>query len=468
MQWKRSSQIVSLVTLLALVLAACGVNTAPQGETGGGGSSPAAETDGSPAASPGETGAGSPAGSPAEGAAGDGDGVTIRWRTRPSDAAEQAVYQELANSATEALSDQGITVQYDPSPNDGTYFTKLKTELASGNAPDIFWIGAVELADFVNTGKILDIKPLIDADPDFNLEDFNQLTIEQLTRDGKIYGLPRDISTMVVYYNADLFEQAGLPTPKELAEQGNWNWDTFLESAQQLTDASNQQYGVGFGNWWGPGWGYFVNAAGGSPFNEDRTACALDTPEAIRGAQFVRQLYDEQLLPASDAESENLFNAGKIGMYLNGRWFTPGVRQNAQFNWDVAEMPEGERKSTWLFWGPYLINADTANQEAAWAVMKEITSAESMAKVAELGTNIPARTDQEALDAFLQSTPPENNQAFLDGVEYAVAEAPVWEGNWADFSAEVQSLWDQMIAGQITPEEFGQQACEQTAATFNQ
>jgi multiple sugar transport system substrate-binding protein len=458
MQWKRSFQMVSLLTLLMLVLAACGVNTNTQGGTTASApaeaSAPVAEAS-APAAE---------ASAPAAG----GEGVTIRWRTRPSDAAEQAVYQELADSATEALSSQGITVQYDPSPNDGTYFTKLKTELASGNAPDIFWIGAVELADFVNTGKILDIKPFIDADAEFSLDDFYPQTIAELSRDGKVYGLPRDVSTMVTYYNADLFEAAGLPTPKELAEQGNWNWETFLQSAEALTDPSNQQYGVGFGNWWGPGWGYFVQAAGGSPFNEDRTACALNTPEAIEGATFVRNLYDQQLLPASDAESENLFNAGKIGMYFNGRWFTPGVRQNAQFNWDVAEMPEGEQKSTWLFWGPYLINADTTNPEAAWEVLKQITSADAMAKVAEMGTNIPARTDQSAVDVFLESTPPANNQAFIAGAEYAVAEAPVWEGNWADFSSEVQSLWDQMITGSITPEQFGQQACEVTASTFNQ
>jgi multiple sugar transport system substrate-binding protein len=462
MQPKRSFQMVSLMALLTLILAACGVSTESQGGASTGSAAPAAS----------EGAAGSAAPAVSEGAAASsaatGETTTIRWRTRPSDAAEQAVYQELADSATEALSSQGITVQYDPSPNDGNYFTKLKTELASGTAPDIFWIGAVELADFVNTGKVLDIKPFIDADSEFNLDDFYPQTIEELSRDGKVYGLPRDVSTMVTYYNADLFEQAGLPTPKELAEQGNWNWDTFLQSAEALTDESNQQYGVGFGNWWGPGWGYFVHAAGGSPFNEDRTACALDTPEAIAGATYVRNLYEQQLLPASDAESENLFNAGKIGMYLNGRWFTPGVRQNASFNWDVAEMPEGETKSTWLFWGPYLINADTTSPEAAWQVLKQITSAESMAKVAEMGTNIPARKNQEAVDVFLNSTPPENNQAFIAGTEYAVAEAPVWEGNWADFSSGVQSLWDQMIAGQITPEEFGQQACEQTASTFNQ
>lgn len=453
MQWKRSFQMLSLLSLLTLILAACGVNTGNQGGGTTGAASPAASA-GASAAAGGSSAAPAAAGS-----------TTIRWRTRPSDAAEQAVYQELANTANTTLQSQGITVQYDPSPNQG-YFEKLKTELAAGTAPDIFWIGAVELADFVNTGQILDIKPLIDKDPNFKLEEFNQQTIKELTRDGKIYGLPRDISTMVTYYNEDLFKAAGLPTPKELSAQGQWNWETMLQSAEKLTDTSKQQYGLGFGNWWGPGWGYFVNAAGGSPFNAERTACALNSPEAVAGATYVRNLYDKKLLPVGDADSEALFNTGKIGMYFNGRWFTPGVRTNAQFAWDVAEMPQGKAKSTWLFWGPYLINAKTVNQDAAWAVLKQITSAEAMGKVAQMGTNIPARTDAAAVDTFLKSTPPTNNEAFIKGTEYAVAEAPVWEGNWADFSGAVQPLWDQMIAGQITPEQFGTQACEQTAATF--
>lgn len=110
------------------------------------------------------------------------------------------------------------------------------------------------------------------------MSNFYPNVIEQLTRDGKIYGLPRDISTMVVYFNEDLFKAAGLKTPKELAAEGNWNWDTMLEAARKLTDPANQQYGLGFGNWWGPGWGYFINAAGGSPFTPDLARLRVEYP----------------------------------------------------------------------------------------------------------------------------------------------------------------------------------------------
>jgi multiple sugar transport system substrate-binding protein len=224
---------------------------------------------------------------------------------------------------------------------------------------------------------------------------------------------------------------------------------------------------LGFGNWWGPAWGYFTNAAGGGMFNADRTSCNLNSPESIAGAKYAADLYTQKLVPAGDADGEALFNAGKVGMYFNGRWFTPGVRTNAKFNWDVAEMPQGKQKSTWLFWGPYVVNAKTANAQAAWEVLKQLTNPDAMSKVAEMGTNIPSRKNQSAVDTFLKSNPPANNQAFIAGTEYAIAEQALWTGNWGDYSGAVQKLWDQLIAGDITAEQFGQQSCEQAAKAFN-
>jgi multiple sugar transport system substrate-binding protein len=389
--------------------------------------------------------------------------ITIRWRTRSSSAAEQEVYQSLNALANEQLARKNVVVEYDPATNEG-YFEKLQTELAAGVAPDIFWIGSVQISDFVETGQILDIKPYADADPAFDLAAFYPQTIAELSREGALYGLPRDVSTMVVYYNADMFADAGLPTPQELVEQGDWTLERMRELARELADPSNQQYGVGFNNWWGPSWGYFVHAFGGSIFNADRTACALDSAAALEAARFVRTLYDEQLAPVDDGQA--LFNAGNVGMYFNGRWFTPSVRTNAQFNWDVAEMPRGAESMTWLFWGPYLVNARTENPEAAWEMLKMLTSAEAMAQAASQGANIPARTDPAAVGAFLQATPPQNNQAFLDGTPYAIAEAPIWGGSWNDYSGAVQSLWDEMILGQMSPEEFTSQVCAEANATF--
>lgn len=421
MRWRRTLELFSLLAIVATILAACGVASAPQRSTSG--------------------------------------PTIIRWRTQPNSPAAQAAYRALAETASQSLTSQKIQVVYEPDLSED-YAAKLKAELVAGSAPDIFWIGGMELAEIVATGQVLDLKPAIDADPSFKLDDFYDQPIRGLSHDGKLYGLPPDVSTLVVYYNTDLFKAAGLATPNQLAEQGAWNWSTLLDSARQLTDPARGQFGVGWTNWWGPSWGYFVSAAGGKLFNAGGTACALSSPATIEAARFARTFYAENLRPTGGQDTlENLFNAGRVGMMWSGRWTTPGIRRDARFNWDVAEMPAGKQRSTWLLWGAYLINARTANPDAAWQVLKQLTSAESMGKIADLGLTIPARKSQPTLDRFLKSSPPRNNRAFIAGMEYATVEAPLWNGGWSAYNARVQGHWDRMIAGEITPQEFAEQVC---------
>ena len=72
-----------------------------------------------------------------------------------------------------------------------------------------------------------------------------------------------------------------------------------------------------------PVFGYWLNAAGGNFFNEDRTACALDTPESLAGLEFERQIYQEfDVAVPYGEDAEPPFLAGNVGMFQNGRWAT--------------------------------------------------------------------------------------------------------------------------------------------------
>ncbi len=74
-------------------------------------------------------------------------------------------------------------------------------------------------------------------------------------------------------------------------------------------------------------------------------------------------------------------------------------------------MPNCGKQSTWLFWGPYVMSAKTKYPEQAWTVLKALTSPEVQAQVAALGTNIPSNKAQAAVDAFMNSKPPDDNTA---------------------------------------------------------
>jgi multiple sugar transport system substrate-binding protein len=277
--------------------------------------------------------------------------------------------------------------------------------------------------------------------------------------------LPRDISTLVIYYNVDLFKKYNVDDPAELFKQGKWDWDNFSRVAMELTHEDEKVYGFSMSNWWGP-WGWFVYSGGGSLFNADRTACGLTAPGSQKGLQFMADLFSkDKVAPPPGIEGgvgETEFLAGSIGMFPNGRWMTPGMRQNAKYNWSVVEMPKGPGgNKTWLFWGPYVISAKTKYPDQAWTVLKALTSPEMQAKVAALGTNIPSNKDPDAVDAFLNSKPPEDNNPFIAGASYAMAEIPLYTGNWGDIvDGQYQPNVDKIIFGQATVEEATTAACQ--------
>ncbi len=90
--------------------------------------------------------------------------MTIRWRIRPDNQAEQDIYQTINAELSKQLEAQGIQVQYDPAPAQGDY-DQLASEYSTGSAPDIAWVGGANTGDFTSKGAVLDLKPLADADP---------------------------------------------------------------------------------------------------------------------------------------------------------------------------------------------------------------------------------------------------------------------------------------------------------------
>ncbi|MBS3963147.1 MAG: sugar ABC transporter substrate-binding protein [Methylomonas sp.] len=398
--------------------------------------------------------------------------ITLRWRTRPENQAEIDVYSSISQEIDNQL--EGVKLVYEPGGAEtASYQDVLKTELGAGTAPDVFWIPGTDVADFVQRGLILDISPFaagFDSAAFYPGPMFHLTFNPETGGNDKLWGLPRDVSTFALYLNLDLIREAGAPDPRQLAKEGNWDWDAFLDVAQKVTALGGGVYGYGANAWWGP-YGVWINAAGGGFFNEDRTACALDTPEAIQGLSFQQSLYVEHKVAVPYGEdSEPPFMAGKVAMFQNGRWATPGMRANAKFDWDVVEMPQGpDGPGNWLFWGAYVVNANTAQPGKAWELVHALTTAETQAKIAALGTNIPSRVSQEALDAFLTFTPPQNNQAFLNGISEQnkpTAEGPLWAGNWPDFDRIMGAKVNGILTGQMSIEDFQASICAEADKAF--
>ncbi|HYO89257.1 MAG TPA: extracellular solute-binding protein, partial [Candidatus Limnocylindrales bacterium] len=228
-------------------------------------------------------------------------------------------------------------------------------------------------------------------------------------------------------------------------------------------------YGFGMNNWWG-NWELFINGGGGSYFTEARDACALNSQENIDTLTFLRGLYADEVAVPYGTDSEPPFLAGNVGMFLNGRWATPNMLAQADFNWDVAEVPLGPGgQSNFLFWGAYVVNPNTTNPEAAWEVMKQLTSLDAQLQVAALGANFPSRTGDAVLEAVNADFPQLNNAAFLNALaNYAVPEAPLWKGDFGQINWNtVEPAIGQVLTGQQTPEDFAATICGQIEQYFN-
>jgi len=458
----RKKRWIALLAALGVMLAACGGEEAADDtteDTEAGGEDATEETEDAE-----ET---------EEEAAGDGEAVSLRWRTRPDNQQEIDVYSSISEQIDADW--DAATLEYEPGGSEtSSYQDVLRTEIAGGTAPDVFWIPGTDIADFANRGLILDLRDLAEASADYAGDDaYAPGPMELLTYDPEtqtsgpsLWGLPRDVSTFAFYLNLDLIEEAGAPDPRELDAEGEWNWDSFREVAEAVDGLGDDIQGFGINNWWANP-GVWMYSAGGGFFNEDRTESIVGSPESVAGLEYLAGLYQDGLGVPYGEDSQPPFQAGQVGMQLTGRWSTPAYRDNT-FNWDVVNIPEGPAGAiNWTFWGAYVVNANTEHPEEAFELLTRLTDGEVQGEIAELGANIPSRVDDpDTLDEFLTFTPPENNQAFLDGLDSSVPEGPLWEGDWPAFDSILAPAIEAVIAGDLSLEEFSATIDDELDATF--
>jgi len=398
--------------------------------------------------------------------------VTLRWRTRPDNQASIDLYTSVSVSIDESW--DGVALEYEPGGSEtSSYQDVLVAELEAGTAPDVFWIPGTDVARFASSGLILNLNDSAAADENYSQDNFYAgpmgfLTTPLAGQEGEVlWGLPRDVSAFAIYYNADLFDEAGLDYPET-----GWTWDEFETAANEISALGDEINGFGMNAWWA-NWGYFVNAAGSSFFNEDYTACGLNNDATVEGLNFAASMFENGTAVPWGTDSEPPFLAGNVGMFMNGRWATPGTIANADFNWNVASLPVGPsgEQTNWLFWGAYVVNVNTAHPEEAWELVTRLTNADVQGQIASLGANIPSRATDEALDLFLNTLPDSgvNNQAFVDGTTASDVrtEAPLFFGDWPAIDSAYGTGVSDVFNGNLSAEEFANTICDTVSANFD-
>lgn len=248
------------------------------------------------------------------------------------------------------------------------YYTRILTQIAADRAPDVMNIGDDAVPSFVERGAFLPLDDCL-ADLNFDTSVYLPGLLDPGTVDGALYFLPKDYSTLAVYYNKTIFDEAGVAYP-----ESDWTWDELLATAQALTqdtdgDGQTDIWGIQLPANWTTGFEYWVAAAGGSLISEDGQSYVgfMDSDETIRAAQFYADLYNEYAVAPPPADfsafggGNSEFDNGQAAMRIFGRWPQAGMLENPNIDLGVVGTPSDAVEANILFWGGFGISSTTQN-----------------------------------------------------------------------------------------------------------
>lgn len=300
---------------------------------------------------------------------------------------------------------------------------RLSTSFAAGTPPDLFLLNYRFYAQFAARDVLEPIEDRVDDSDVFEQEDFYEEAMNAFRFNGTLTCLPQNISSLVVYYNKDMFKAAGVAEPKE-----GWSWDDMVAAAKKLTkdsdgDGNAEVYGLGIEASLirlAP----FVWSAGGDLVDDDEnpTHFTLDTPEAEVAMERFFQLHvTDKVTPGEEEveaeDDETRFQNGRMAMVLSSRRSTPTFRTIQDFDWDVAALPQHEEQAGILHSDAYCLTKASDNKDAAWSFMEYALGPEGAPIVAKSGRTVPSLKSVAESDAFLDPTAkPANSKVFLDTI----------------------------------------------------
>ncbi len=345
----------------------------------------------------------------------------------------------------------------------GEYLQKYLTQAAGGTLPDVLYVQFAWAQQLIKEGLLLPLDDYIAKEKDFNLDDFVKPSLVSYQRDGKLYGIPYDEGPGMLYYNKDLFDQAGVPYPDD-----SWTLDTLKEAALKLTsgEGPNKIFGLADvaspGNpTIGPSYLYPFGAAYLSEPKEDQ--CLINQPEAVQAMEWWHELRAKGAVP-SPADMQNVawpaFQFGRIAMFHEGTWATPPIQQNAKFRWDMAKWPKGPAKHSCFSAGScYTITRDSKNPDAAWIYLNDYLSTAGQAYMWGLtGRGSPARLS--AWPSYLGSKFAPPGAKFAEEALRTIASHDIIDQPTGPKVVQAAGpIWDLVVAGQLGVKEALDQVC---------
>lgn len=310
---------------------------------------------------------------------------------------------------------------------------KYVVSIVGNQAADILAVDNNMLPLLINEGLLQPIEGV-------EKSDFSGAIWDAAIKDGVLYGVPFRADTSGVFYNKDLFDEAGVPYP-----QDGWSWQDFLDIAQRLTKGT-AQYGFGISGSAAAAtdfeaevlpmiWGF-----GGEVIKDGKMA--LDEPAAVEGLRFWTDLLLKyRVSPSGAVNYDNkdyieFFLDKKVAMMMGGSNVIPLLQEQGQgINWDFAPVP-GYSKG---FGVAYAIPISSKVPAAAREYIDWFTDPKILS---EYTIRMPARSSATA-------NPPWNDPMYVKVMNAAVdSKSPPNEPAWVEIRDMMIREMQRVLTGQ--------------------
>lgn len=340
---------------------------------------------------------------------------------------------------------------------------KYTTQAAGHSLADVTYVHFSWAQQLIQAELLPPLDDYIAKQKDFKLDDFSPPSLISYRHDDKLYVIPYDEGPGNLYYNKDLFDQAGVPYPDD-----KWTLDRLKEVALKMTSGEGAEKIYGIGDLPSPGNAVmapgYLFPFGAEYVNEpDESECRIDQPEALAAMTWWQELRDAGAAPSPDdlaTLSWPAFQFGRIAMFYEGSWATPPIQAGAKFKWDVAKWPAGPKRQTTFSAGSgYAITRDAANSDAAWIYLNDYLSTAGQAYMWALtGRGSPARLS--AWPAYLESQyAPAGAKNIRDALTTTASHDILDKPTASQVTLTAQPIWDEVIAGSLSVEDGLSEVC---------
>ena len=332
----------------------------------------------------------------------------------------------------------------------GEYFTQLQTRLVGGTAPDCYELNYENFVTFAAKNVLLDLGPMFPS-ARISKTAFDKSALKAFSYKGKQYGVPESYSCVLLIYNKDVFDKAGVGYPTE-----KWTWQDIIAAGKKIRALGQDYYGllqpIHF-------WEFYkvIVQNNGSLFNADATKFAINSQANVEALQYMVDNHNKyNITPTKTQQSGqgdyDMFYTGKIGMIITGNWAFTDFIQKCKFKWDIAVEPGNKRKGCHFFSNGIVVNKNSKYPKEAlkWAGFMSSDKECAMLRI-KAAWEVPAVSNKEAINLYVSQKPPENRKAVFDSLKYLVTPPVIEQFN--EMATIVTEQLEKARDGEKTPQQ---------------